>query len=156
VELPRYTSSISFLRLLSRGLQPLRNLRDLFLNAQGAFQGKPLSGSWHLDRCAFKLRSLGILFSVSDHSFLSFLQRQDELRHLELWAKGPIEFDVTMDGVFRPTNGPLIPETYWRSPSFLPNITSLAAYEYDAFRVALSPISNCVLARRGPVIGDAD
>jgi hypothetical protein len=134
VELERYTplAPISFLRLLSRGLERLTNLRDLALIVQKLFS-EDLSGSWILDRCTFKLHSLRCCFSVPDHSLPSFLQRQDDLRHVQL----------RMNGFCRSTDGVLIPDPYCLSPSFLPNVVALTATDVDAFRLILTrPITH--------------
>jgi hypothetical protein len=126
------TPSISFLRLLSRGLEQLKNLRDLRLIVHELFS-EDLSGSWILDRCTFKLHYLHCNFSVPDHSLLSFLQRQDGLTHLQLWV----------NGFLNQTDGALLPETYCVSPSFLPNLVALTAIDVDAFRLILTrPITH--------------
>jgi hypothetical protein len=108
------------LRLLSYALQGLTRLRELTLHIQDLFAARR-SGSWILDRCNSKLHKLVSNFPIMDHIFLSFLQKQDELRVLEFYDTEDLDS--------------FMPEPSLLPHHFLPSVVALSSVDVDAFRL---------------------
>jgi hypothetical protein len=101
---------IAILQLLSRTLQRMTRLRRLVLTLPVFF-----GASWIFDNCTFKLVVFKAIFSGL--GLFRFLEKQDELRRVELWRGA---------GLFLQVANQYLP------PTFLPNLTILKASSPDA------------------------